>query len=225
MSNFSVSCLFFFRRVKIDNFDQIVDPDKGMALFTTVSPDKRYNAICHKCSNKADGVHSHHHRTLRDLNFGNNLGFIIYNYRKVTCPNCGQTRVEDLGIIRDPKGPRVTERMTKYIHELCCLMPIDQVAKHLNLDWKTVKEIDKRFLEEKFSETDYTNSGYIAIDEISVGKYNKYRTVVLDFIDNWSVRNIWSTSFFVMIGAILALIIFHNYKEGTFSKKVAEQES
>ncbi len=45
------------------------------------------------------------------------------------------------------------------------------------------------------------------------------------FIDNWSVRNIWSTSFFVMIGAILALIIFHNYKEGTFSKKVTEQES
>ena len=78
--------------------------------------------------------------------------------------------------------------MAKYIHDLCCLMPIDQVTQHLNLDWKTVKEIEKRFLEEKFGETDYTNSGYIAIDEISVGKYHKYMTVVLDFITG---RVIW----------------------------------
>jgi transposase len=61
-------------------------------------------------------------------------------------------------------------------------MPIDQAAKHFNLDWKTVKEIDKTFSEEKFGETDYTNSGYIAIDEISIGKHHKYMTVVLDFI-------------------------------------------
>ena len=80
MSNFSISSLFPFRRLKIDGFEQIVDSDKGIALFTTVSPDNSQ-------------------RTLRDLSFGNNPGFIIYNYRKITCPNCGQTRVEDLGII------------------------------------------------------------------------------------------------------------------------------
>jgi len=93
-----------------------------------------------------------------------------------------------LGIINNPNGPRVTKRMARYIHELCSLMPIDQVAKHFNLDWKTVKGIDKRFLEEKFGETDYTNSGYIAIDEVSVGKYHKYMTVILDFITG---RVIW----------------------------------
>jgi len=67
-------------------------------------------------------------------------------------------------------------------------MPIDQVAKHFNLDWKTVKEIDKRFLEEKFNITNYTNSGYIAINEVSGGKHHKYMTVVLDFITG---RVIW----------------------------------
>ena len=64
----------------------------------------------------------------------------------------------------------------------------NQVAKHFNLDWKTVKEIDKTFLEEKFGETDYTNTGYIAVDEISIGKHHKYMTVVLDFITG---RVIW----------------------------------
>jgi len=33
-------------------------------------------------------------------------------------------------------------------------MPTDQVAKHFKLDWKTVKEIDKKALKEKFGETD-----------------------------------------------------------------------
>lgn len=187
MSNFSISSLFPFRRVKIDGFDQIVEPDKGIAIFTTVSPDQRYKPICHKCGSKADGIHSHHHRTLRDLNFGNNPGFIIQNYRKVYCSSCGSIRVEQLEIT-DSGGPNVTNRMARYIHELCCLMPIDQVAKHFNLDWKTVKDIDKTFLEEKFGETDYTNSGYIAIDEVSVGKHHKYMTVVLDFITG---RVIW----------------------------------
>jgi len=188
MSNFSISSLFPFRLAKIDGLEQIVDPDKGIAIFTTVSPDQRYTPICYKCGSKASGIHDYDQRTLRDLSFGNNPGFIVYKFRKITCPNCGQTRVEDLGIISNPKGPRVTERMARYIHELCSLMPINQVAEHCNLDWKTVKKIDKRFLEEKYSETDYTNSGYIAIDEVSVGKYHKYLTVVLDFITG---RVIW----------------------------------
>ena len=188
MSNFSISSLLPFRRVKIDGFDQIVDSDKGTAIFTTVSPDKRYTPICYKCGSKASGIHDYSQRTLRDISFGNNPGFIIYNYRKITCPKCGQTRVEDLGIINDPNGPRVTKRMANYIHGLCCLMPIDQVAKHFKLDWKTVKEIDKKALKEKFGETDYTNSGYLAIDEVSTGKYHKYMTVVLDFITG---RVIW----------------------------------
>jgi len=45
------------------------------------------------------------------------------------------------------------------------------------------------------------------------------------FIDSFPVREIWSTSFFIMLGAILALIIYHNIKEGTFAKKPAKQSS
>ena len=110
---------------------------------------------------------------------------------KFTVLFCSSIRVEELEIT-DSGGPNVTNRRAPYIHELCCLMPIDQVAQHLKLDWKTVKEIDKTFLEEKFNKTDYTNSGYIAIDEVSVGKHHKYMTVVLDFITGcviWCGKN------------------------------------
>jgi hypothetical protein len=143
MSNFSVSSLFPFRRVKIGGFSQIVDPDNGMSIFTTISTDFRFNPICHEC---------------------------------------GNIKVEKLGIT-DPGDPHVTNRMARYIYELCKLMPVEQVADHLNLDWKTVKNIDKNSLEE-FGETDYSHSGYLAVDEIFIGKYHKYLTIIINLITN-----------------------------------------
>jgi len=60
-------------------------------------------------------------------------------------------------------------------------MTVKEVADHLNLDWKTVKNIDKHFLEKEFGETEYENSGFLTVDEIYFGKYHKYLIVVLDF--------------------------------------------
>jgi len=39
MYNFSIPFIFSFRWAKIDSFEQIVEPEKGMALFTYVSLD------------------------------------------------------------------------------------------------------------------------------------------------------------------------------------------
>jgi len=64
-----------------------------MALFTEVSPNQRYKKICHNCGSKTDGLYSLYHRVLRDLNFVNNPGFIIFNYRKVYSPSFGKIRV------------------------------------------------------------------------------------------------------------------------------------
>ena len=188
MSNFSITSLFPFRRVKIEDFSQIVDSDYGMAMFTTVSPDFRFNPICHECGSEAESIHSWHQRTLRDLDLGSNPGLMIYKYRKIICPECGSIKVEQLDVT-DPGGPHVTNRMARYIYELCKLMPVEQVAEHLNLDWKTIKNIDKRFLEDEYGETDYSHSGYLAVDEISMGKYHKYLTVIIDFITG---RVIWA---------------------------------
>jgi len=180
MSNLSISSLFPFRRVKIEKFNQIIDSVEGLAMFTTVSPDLRFNPICHECGQVAQGIHSWHQRTLRDLDFGSNPGFLVYKYRKIKCPECNSIKVEQLNVT-DPGGSQVTNRMAQYIHELCKILTVEQVANHLNLDWKTVKKIDKKFLKKEFGETDYSHSGYLAIDEISIGKYHQYMTVILDF--------------------------------------------
>jgi transposase ISL3 family protein len=37
----------------------------------------------------------------------------------------------------------VTHRLALYIHQLSQFMTVSEVAKHVKLDWKTVKNIDK----------------------------------------------------------------------------------
>jgi transposase len=55
------------------------------------------------------------------------------------------------------------------------------VAEHLRLDWKTVKDIDKHFLEQTFGDTDYNGLSVLAVDEIAIHKGHRYMTVVLDY--------------------------------------------
>jgi transposase len=76
---------------------------------------------------------------------------------------------------------RVTVRLGTYILDLCKYMTIKEVADHLELDWKTVKEIHKRHLQEKFSGEDIGKPKIIIVDEISIKKGHTYLTIVVDW--------------------------------------------
>ena len=183
MSNFSITHIYPFRRVKITDLNKISVPNDKYDRFVntiSVSPDLRFTPICHECQSKAEGIHSWHHRSLRDLSIGHYPTLMFYKYRKIKCPECGAIKVEDLNVTTAGEE-KVTNRMAKYVYDLCQTMTVEEVAEHLCLDWKTVKNIDKKFLEEDYGETDYDHSGYLAIDEISIGKHHEYMTVILDF--------------------------------------------
>jgi transposase len=78
-------------------------------------------------------------------------------------------------------GKRITKRFAHYVYSLCKILTVKEVADHLGLDRKTVKDIDKSFLEEEFGVTDYTGLRILAIDEIAVKRGHRYLTVVLDY--------------------------------------------
>lgn len=59
-------------------------------------------------------------------------------------------------------------------------MTIKSVAKHLGIGWDTIKEIEKDSLQRQFAKPNIKELRHIAIDEINVGKGNKYLTIVLD---------------------------------------------
>jgi transposase len=75
-----------------------------------------------------------------------------------------------------------TKAFERYALDLCQRMTIQDVANHLGVSWDTIKDIQKRFLQKRFSKPKLKNLKKIAIDEISIGKGHRYLTVVLDLI-------------------------------------------
>jgi len=176
MSQISIAPYFPFRRLKL--LQQRVVQEEGAACITAM-PNLRFRPICHKCSTPGIAVHDWKERTIRDLNLSDKRVFITCRYRKISCPTCKRVRVEDLECF-DPYR-RVTKRLAQYIHELRKIMTVQEVAKHLKLNWKTVKEIDKVFLEKEYGTPKLEGLRILAVDEIAIKKRHRYRTVVLDY--------------------------------------------
>jgi transposase len=78
------------------------------------------------------------------------------------CVGCGQFTA--LGL-----DPRV-----------CRAMSIRDVAKRMNLDWRTIKELDKLYMREQLRVAGHPAPRAIGVDEISIRKGHTYRIVVSD---------------------------------------------
>ena len=117
---------------------------------------------------------------------GDTKVWLQVGYRKIWCDQCGGARVEQLSFADANK--RITYRLASYVYELCKVMTVEDVARHLDLNPKTVKAVDKIFLEKEFGQTDYTGLRILAIDEIALKKGHNYMTVVLDYLTG---RVVW----------------------------------
>jgi len=177
MSVLSIAPYFPFRRIKI--IGQTVTPDAAGAHIHA-EPDKRFQPICQVCGQRASGAHSWTQRKIRDLSFATARTWITCRYRKVFCAHCQGIHVEDLELFHPYL--RVTVRLARYIYQLCRFMTVSEVSKHLDIDWKTVKNIDKFYLEHDYGQPDLKGLRILAVDEISIRKGHNYLTVVLDFL-------------------------------------------
>jgi transposase len=73
-----------------------------------------------------------------------------------------------------------TKAFERYALELCRHMTILDVARHLGVSWDVIKDIQKRYLNKRFSRPKLKNLKRLAIDEITIGKGHRYLTIVLD---------------------------------------------
>lgn len=186
MSALSIAAYFPFARVKVVSQNVHLDCRPSGALIR-LEPDRRCRPICHDCG-RPGSVHSAGlRRIIRDLSMGQAQTFLHVEYRRVWCPACGKAKVERLSFA-DP-SKRITHRLARYIYDLCKLMTVQDVARHLELDPKTVKAVDKQFLQEEFGRTDDEGLRILAVDEISLSHgQDGYMTVVLDYV---SGRVVW----------------------------------
>ena len=176
MSGATIAPYFPFRRIKIQG--QAVASQTNRARIQ-MEPDKRFAPVCHHCGKKAAAVHSWTGRSVRDLDMAGTRVWLDCRYRKLYCACCRRIVIEELDLF-DPYL-RITRRLAAYIHELCRRMTVRDVARHLGLDWKTVKDADKLFLEARYGQPDYEGLRILAVDEISIRKGHRYLTVVLDY--------------------------------------------
>lgn len=184
MSRLSIAAYFPFCRVKV--VGQSVRDNARSALIH-LEPDLRYRPVCHACGRPGVTVHSDGYcRIVRDLNLASAETWLKVRYRKVWCEHCAGARVEQLEFC--DASQRITHRLARYIYELCKMLTVEDVARHLKLNPKTVKAVDRLFLDQEFGRTDWGDLRFLAIDEIALKKGQTYMTVVVDYLTG---RVVW----------------------------------
>jgi len=117
-------------------------------------------------------------RRFKTLPIGRKPVTIVLPVQRVACRQCGlvrQVKVE----FADPRYS-YTRAFERYALDLSKHMTIKDVAEHLNVSWDTIKDIQKRDLQQRYRRPKLGKLRQIAIDEIHIGRGGRYLTVVLD---------------------------------------------
>ncbi len=117
-------------------------------------------------------------RTIKTVPVGSRSVFIELPVQRVECLECGTVRQVNIQFAK--KRRSYTKGFDRYAMDLSKHMTIQDVARHLNVSWDTIKDIQKRYLRRHFSRPKLRKLKRIAIDEIYIGKRGGYLTVVMD---------------------------------------------
>lgn len=117
-------------------------------------------------------------RLFRGVPIGKKPVFLELAVPRLYCWSCHTMRQPVLGFA-DPKK-HYTRSFARYVLELSQFMTLADVARHLGMSWDTVKEIQRQRLQTRYAKPKLKHLTQIAIDEISLGKGQRYVTVVLD---------------------------------------------
>jgi transposase len=125
-------------------------------------------------------------RHVRDLSCGDARIYLEVEVRRVLCRSCGHVKREQLEFLAD--NSFYTKRFAFYVGRRCRQATIKDIAQELDLDWDTVKTLEKQYMRAQLAKAGTPGPKAIGIDEISIRKGHTYRIVVSDLIRR---RPIW----------------------------------
>jgi transposase len=125
-------------------------------------------------------------RQVRDLACGDRRVYLSFSVRRVNCWRWGGVKTERLDWLAN--NPFYTKRFALYVGQRCRDSTVKAIADELDLDWQTVKELDKPYMAEQLRQAGPPAPTVIGIDEIAIGHRHSYRIVVSDLLRG---RPIW----------------------------------
>jgi transposase len=117
-------------------------------------------------------------RRFKSIPIGLKPVLIEIKLQRVLCLACRVVRQVKLSFAKWRRT--YTKAFERYALMLSKFMTILDVAKHLQVSWGTIKDIQKRYLKRRYRNPSLKYIHRIAIDEISIGKGHRYLTVVLN---------------------------------------------
>ncbi len=140
-------------------------------------PDDDHPMRCSGCGQFVTQVHETTQRWVRDLPILDAQTHLLVHRRRVLCPRCGP-KLEDLPWLG--RHQRVTQRLARSIARMCKILPVKHVAEYFGLDRKTVRRIDKAYLQETIGPPDLSGIEVIVMDEFAIQKGHRYATVIVE---------------------------------------------
>ena len=142
-----------------------------------LAPVRGLGRRCSGCGGSTRAIHDLEWRRVRDLPVFEHRVELIVPRVRVACPSCGP-RLERLAWL-EPYA-RVTARLALSVAALCKVASIRHVARFFGLDWKTVKALDRRHLEQELGPVDLEGVEVIGMDEFAIQKGHRYATVIVE---------------------------------------------
>src|SRR5271169_471666 len=149
---------------------------EGRVCFNLQLPREKFR--CPECGSAAVHAQGHKDRFLQTVPIGLKPTFLLVKVPRVICFQCEHTRQVKVPFA-DPRRT-YTHAFERYALELSKFTTIQDAARHLDVSWDIIKDIQKRNLQRRFGKPKLKNLKEIAIDEIAIGKGHAYFTVVLD---------------------------------------------
>jgi transposase len=148
----------------------------GQVIFT-IRQDAR-SCRCEACGSRDVRPKGHAKRQFHSLPIGGTSTFVVFPIPRVACRNCGLVRQVKVNFADVRRS--YTKAFERYALELSRHMTILDVARHLDVSWDVIKDIQQRDLSRRYSKPKLKHLHHIAIDEIAVAKGHRYLTIVLD---------------------------------------------
>jgi transposase len=150
---------------------------EDQVLYIYVEP-QAHRVCCSNCKSKNVIRRGSSERMLQSLPIGSKVTFVVATIPRVECRFCGLVRQINIGLADHRRS--YTHAFERYALELVKHMTIKDAAEHLGVGWDKIKDIQKRYLQQHYSNPSLKDIRRIGIDEICVGRGYRFMTIVLD---------------------------------------------